>query len=242
MLHGAKVHGKFALFATRGRDWMIHRMDAPEDADRIAVPVDLLPMRPTRVGPDDLDERLGAEEWVVELLWRGERALVVCEPGDVRVFAADGREITAALPDVRRMGRATGSLETVLDGVLAEVDSEGRPTGARDGLDARLVDASASTWRRLAQKHPVAFLAFDLLWLEGHPVTQLSWTDRRELLDEIALQGPAWQTPAVHRGEVQAVVDAAVANALPGVVLKRPDAIYSPGELSADWLACDLSR
>src|SRR4029077_20025495 len=49
VLHGAKVHGKFALFATRGRDWMIHRMDAPEDDDRIAVPVDLLPMRPTRV-------------------------------------------------------------------------------------------------------------------------------------------------------------------------------------------------
>ena len=107
-----------------------------------------------------------------------ESVLVVCEPGDVRVFADDGRETTAAWPDVRRMGRATGSLETVLDGVIAEVDGDGRPTGRVDGIAERLVEGSANRWRRLAQKHPVAFLAFDLLWLEGHPVTDLAWSAR----------------------------------------------------------------
>ena len=118
--------------------------------------------------------------------------------------------------------------------------TDGRPA-RRDGLDARLVDGErehvasprAEASRGLPGLRPVVARG-----PPGDP--DLPWTERRELLDEIALQGPAWQTPAVHRGEAQAVVDAAVANALPGVVLKRPDAIYSPGELSADWLACDL--
>ena len=41
VLHGAKVEGKHALFATRGRDWMIHRMDPPADPSRTPVPDDL---------------------------------------------------------------------------------------------------------------------------------------------------------------------------------------------------------
>jgi bifunctional non-homologous end joining protein LigD len=178
------------------------------------------------------DER----EWVTELHWRGQRVLVTCQPGDVRVHADDGREIGRALPDVRRLGRATGSLEAVFDGVLAEVDPEGRATGATTGLERRLVEASDSTYRRLATRHPIAFLAFDLLWLEGHPVTDLPWSDRRALLDDIALVGPAWQTPAVHRGEAAAIVDAARDDGLAGVVFKDADSAYEPGEASGSWV------
>ena len=29
--HGERVRGRYALFATRGKDWMIHRMDSPEE-------------------------------------------------------------------------------------------------------------------------------------------------------------------------------------------------------------------
>jgi bifunctional non-homologous end joining protein LigD len=236
VLHGAKVDGKFALFATRGRDWMIHRMDPPEDVTREPVPDDLRPMRST-ASPHGATAAFDEDvEWVVELLWRGERALVTTEPGDVRVHAADGREITAALPDVRRLGRATGSLEAVLDGVLAEVDPDGRPTGAQAGLAERLVEASPSTWRRLAQKHPVAFLAFDLLWLEGHAVTELPWSERRALLEEIDLSGPAWQTPAVHHGDPAPIIGAASGNGLPGVVLKNVQSTYQPGAVTDQWL------
>jgi bifunctional non-homologous end joining protein LigD len=232
-LRGAKVDGKFALFATKGRDWMIHRMDPPVDPSRRSAPEDLRPMRAASGPAASADE---TREWAVELLWRGERAVVTCEPGDVRVQAADGREISAALPDVRRLGRATGSLEVVLDGVLAEVDGEGQVTGSADALARRLRPASASTWRRLARQHPLAFLAFDILWLEGHPVTDLPWAERRSLLEAIDLSGPAWQTPTVHRGDPVPLVEAASANGLPGVVLKATDGIYVPGTMSSDWI------
>ena len=140
------------------------------------------------------------------------------------------------------MGRATGSLETVLDGVIAEVDGDGRPTGRVDGIAERLVEGSANRWRRLAQKHPVAFLAFDLLWLEGHPVTDLAWSADVSCSMRSACTGPPGKHPRSIGATRDAVIDAAESNGLPGVVLKRPNAMYSPGVVSAEWLACDLGR
>ena len=32
--HGERVRGRYVLFRTGGKNWMIHRMDPPQDADR----------------------------------------------------------------------------------------------------------------------------------------------------------------------------------------------------------------
>ena len=36
--HGERLHGRYVLFRTRGDDWMIHRMDPPEDPEREPMP------------------------------------------------------------------------------------------------------------------------------------------------------------------------------------------------------------
>src|SRR5215210_2482236 len=53
--HGERVRGRYVLFRTRGDDWMIHRMDPPEDARREPMPDELAPMLATSGGlpPDD---------------------------------------------------------------------------------------------------------------------------------------------------------------------------------------------
>ena len=37
-LHGKRARGRYVLFQTKGDDWMIHRMDPPEDAGRELPP------------------------------------------------------------------------------------------------------------------------------------------------------------------------------------------------------------
>src|SRR6478672_6968513 len=53
--HGERLHGRYVLFRTRGDDWMIHRMDPPQDPDRVAMPETLAPMLATsgRLPADD---------------------------------------------------------------------------------------------------------------------------------------------------------------------------------------------
>ena len=42
--HGERVRGRYVLFHTRGNDWMIHRMDPPEDPDFEPLPESMAPM------------------------------------------------------------------------------------------------------------------------------------------------------------------------------------------------------
>src|SRR3954449_1366805 len=51
---GERVRGKYVLFRTGGKNWMIHRMDPPEDPDAEPMPEGILPMvaRTARLPPD----------------------------------------------------------------------------------------------------------------------------------------------------------------------------------------------
>src|ERR671939_2170165 len=42
--HGERVRGRYVLFRTDGDNWMIHRMDPPEDPDREPLPEHIAPM------------------------------------------------------------------------------------------------------------------------------------------------------------------------------------------------------
>jgi bifunctional non-homologous end joining protein LigD len=53
---------------------------------------------------------------------------------------------------------------------------------------------------------------------------------------ELKLDGPNWQTPRHHVGEGEALLQAARARGLEGVVAKRLDSTYRPGRRSDDWI------
>ncbi len=234
-LHGSRVEGTYALFPLgRERDWMIHRMDPPQDPTRRPLPADLRPMRPV---PGTLPEDPGA--WAFEIRWVGQRALVSNDAGRVTITGEDGRDLGPAFPELRRIGRALAAVETVLDAVVVGVDRGGRPQTDRSRVERRLAAESDSQARRLAEDRPVAAMIVDLLWLEGHATTGLTYDDRRRLLGELGLQGPAWQVPSRHVGEGAALLEVARAQGLPGLVAKRRASTYHPGEAVDDWRQVD---
>jgi bifunctional non-homologous end joining protein LigD len=65
---------------------------------------------------------------------------------------------------------------------------------------------------------------------------------RRQLLEELALSGTAWQTPAVHRGDGAALLAATAEQGLEGLVAKRLDAPYEPGRRSTAWVKVKNTR
>lgn len=103
VLHGKRASGRFVLFQTRGKNWMIHRMDGP-----IRDPFPPLePMLPTeRAKPPK-----NASAYAFEFAWGGRRLLVPIEGG--RTDAA--REH----PWLRGLAESFGSHTAVLDGELA---------------------------------------------------------------------------------------------------------------------------
>ena len=76
----------------------------------------------------------------------------------------------------------------------------------------------------------------DVLHLDGHPLIDLPYRERRQALEALGLAGPAWQTPAAHAGDGAALLEAARAQGLRGVVAKRLDSVYEPGTTSDAWV------
>ncbi|MDP8931221.1 MAG: ATP-dependent DNA ligase [Actinomycetota bacterium] len=229
-LHGERVDGTYALFPIDGRDWMVHRMDPPQDPERRPLPADLRPMLGL---PGDLPS--DGEAWAFEVLWPGARVLVTNDAGRVTISRADGSEVSECFPEVRRMGRSLAGVEAILDAVIVAVDASGQPLTDPSNVERRLAARDERKARRLAEERPAAAMFFDLLWLEGHATTGLTYADRRILLADLQLAGPAWQTPAHHRGEGDALLEVARARDLPGLVAKRLDSIYLPGQTMTAW-------
>jgi bifunctional non-homologous end joining protein LigD len=228
-LHGARVDGRYALFQTRGNQWMIHRMDPPADPTREQMPDDL---RPAHATPGPLPDE--ADAFGFEVRWSGVRALAFVEGGRIRLVDDGGTDVAGTFPEIRAMGRALGVTEVVLDGVLVATGPDGRPDAER--MARRLSVKSDSAVRRLVASVPVTYMVFDVLWLDGHPTMELGYEERRARLDDLGLSGPAWNVPAMHPGAGAALVEAARAQGLSGVVAKRLASAYPEGETSPDWI------
>ena len=227
--HGERARGRYVLFRTGGNNWMIHRMDPPDDPDREPMPERILPML-ARTGPLPADDA----KWAYEIKWDGVRGIAYVAGGRLRLQARSGRDITARYPELRELGRALAGREAVLDGEVVAFDADGRPSFQR--LQSRMHLASEHAVRRLAQSEPVHYIVFDLLWLDGHSLCALPYTERRERLLELGLHGPTWQTPASHVGDGAALLEASRRQGLEGIIAKRLDCPYTPGRRSPWWV------
>ncbi|HKG35142.1 MAG TPA: DNA polymerase ligase N-terminal domain-containing protein [Solirubrobacterales bacterium] len=227
---GERLQGRYVLFQTRGRNWMIHRMDPPLEPERQLIPEDLKPMLPVR---GDLPE--DGEEWGFEIAWGGLRTLLWCEPGHIRRSRSRGldAETVSRFPELRRIARQLGSTEAVLDGEIV-VMREGRPSA--EALRKRKEAGSENTARTLSKRQPATLMLYDLLFHDGHLTTALRYERRRELLEDLELEGDAWQTPSWHRGDGRSLLEAARANGLAGLIAKRLESPYRPGRRSEDWV------
>ena len=223
VLHGQRVSGGYVLFATGGKNWMIHR-------ERLPLPATLTPML---AAPGE-QPRHHREEWAVEMKWDGVRALAFIENGRLRLISRTGKDITATYPEIAGLGHAIGHKQALLDGeIVAFID--GRPDF--EALQPRMHVSSPTQAARLAQLTPVTYLAFDVLQLDGRPLTALPYTDRRDILTPLVPNGGWWLCPPSFPGEdLDAVLAAAAANGLEGIVAKRLDSRYEPGARSGDWV------
>jgi bifunctional non-homologous end joining protein LigD len=196
---------------------------------RDPLPRDLVPMLTTL-----RKEPPGDEGWAFEMKWDGVRAVVTIDRGRVRITSRNRLDITVSYPELHGMAEGLAVKQAVLDGEIVRFDARGRPDfGA---LQKRMHVSSASAARQLASSDPVAYLAFDLVYLDGRSLMSQPYTQRREALDGIGLDGPAWQVPPVFEGAGDAAFAASRSRGLEGVVAKRLRSTYQPGKRTGDWI------
>ena len=173
--------------------------------------------------------------WAYEVKWDGVRALVAVESGRVRLTSRAGNDVSGGYPELAAVQTAEPVL---LDGELVAFDAAGRPDFGL--LQSRMHVRGPS--RELQRSTPVTLLVFDVLHAADRLLLDLSYDQRRAVLDDLGLAGPAWQVPPAFLADGAAVVEATREQGMEGVVAKRRDSRYLPGRRSDCWRKVKHSR
>jgi len=173
----------------------------------------------------------------VEPKFDGFRALVSLNDSTelpLRVRSRSGRLLTGSVPELAPLATAVGC-DAVLDGELIVTDDAGRPDFY--ALSRRMLAATTPPLAHLRRRRAmVTFVVFDLLWLDGRPLVDRSYAERRDHLEALQLVGPSWLTTPSYRGTgTEEVLAACTSLGLEGVVVKAASSVYE-GRRSRWWV------
>ncbi|MCU1675835.1 MAG: polymerase LigD, ligase domain protein [Frankiales bacterium] len=230
-VHGRRVDGRYTLFRTKGKHWMIRRKD--EVAGYTPMPELVRPMLASAGALPAKDDG-----WAFEMKWDGVRAVVYVDGGRARVLTRNDREVVATYPELRAMAESLGGTRVILDGEIVAFDELGRPNFG--SLQARMHVARPTP--TLLRDVPVTYLAFDVLYLDGELLTGEPYSRRREILESLGLHGPHWLVPPSFPGPGADVFAASKAQGLEGLLIKRLDSLYHAGKRSDSWLKVKHQR
>lgn len=192
----------------------------------LPVPLDLAPMEAKLV--DEVPRDAG---WRFEPKWDGFRCLAYRNGDEILLKAKSGKPLNRFFPDVVAALLALPVERFVLDGELTiAVDGQ----LSFEALQMRLHPAESRV-RKLAAEQPATFVLFDCLMdAKGVSLVEAPLAQRRKALDALLKRFGKAQAVQLSPGTIDR--DAACAwlaelsSALDGVVAKRLDGPYVPGE------------
>ena len=171
----------------------------------------------------------GGEGWQFEPKWDGFRAIVRRAGSAVEIFSRSGKPLGRYFPEMVAMLERLAPKRFLLDGELI------LPVGgilSFDALQARLHPAP-SRIARLARETPAQLMLFDLLGLERKDYLPRPLAERRPALERFHRDqgGPALLLSpcTLDRKEALGWLERS-GGALDGVIAKRRDEPYRPGE------------
>ncbi|MGO8154399.1 non-homologous end-joining DNA ligase [Rhizobium leguminosarum] len=187
--------------------------------DRIEPCLALLKARPPK-----------GDDWVYEIKWDGYRLAVHIEPTGIRILTRGGHDWTHRFPAIKQGALWLPVGSAILDGEAVVLDGQGRS-------DFGLLQQSLGGRGGKKKSSDAIFMAFDLLYFDGHDLRNSELDMRRHLLEDLV---PAGEQGDIRLSEqIEADGDQLLASAcehgLEGIIAKRRDAPYSSGRLG-DWV------
>ena len=195
-LEGGRHRGEWHLFRTgeqrpdhSGEQWLVVRVGEPEALP--PPPPTVAPMLATSVAaPFDDDD------FVFEVKWDGVRAVATLRrpdgaddgdrDGSTRLVSRAGNDVTGGYPELAGLWERLLARNAVVDGEIVALHTDGRPSFE---LLQQRMHVRGEQAARAARSHPVTYVAFDLLALDGAPLVDLPLRDRLTTLEQVLVAG-----------------------------------------------------
>jgi bifunctional non-homologous end joining protein LigD len=194
--------------------------------------------------PIEVNAEVLSVEWLFEPLWPGVRMLARASGGQVRLTDEFGEPIFDEGETADATETLTGAIladEALVDGVWTAQPfvGDGSParawaeTLAAEGLAEDIPDPLETERRR-------AFVAVDLVELEGTPLHDVPFQERRRLLESVIDEGIRVRLSQVVKQPLAGWLVGWRANGFTHYVAKHMNSRYRPGERTEDWLKLSL--
>jgi DNA ligase D-like protein (predicted ligase) len=167
-------------------------------------------------------------EWLYELKLDGYRALLLKDRDSIRIISRKENDLTRSYPSIVAAANKLAAKCVMLDGEVVAIDATGRPS-------------FQALQHQKSQRSNILYYAFDVLHLEGRDLTALQLQERRAKLPEIVDQSGILISQVL-KGSAAQVIEAVRSMQLEGVIAKRRDSVYEPGERSGAWVKLKLDR
>ncbi|WP_413317885.1 ATP-dependent DNA ligase [Agrococcus sp. 1P02AA] len=191
---------------------------------------DLRPMLATQGTASDIDDE---REWSFEVKWDGWRAIVQRDDDTVRLVSRNGRDLSAAFPElVEALPAAVGPTDAVLDGEIVMLQ---RGVASFEALQDRAGQTGRAA-ARAAKQAPATIMLFDALEVDGERLTGARLDERQSRLDELVHESPRVKVSKPLRGSLARILEVTAERGLEGLIAKRHDGTYRPGVRTRDWL------
>jgi bifunctional non-homologous end joining protein LigD len=181
-----------------------------------------------------VDHPFSRDGWFFELKYDGIRAMVSVADDLVRITGRRGGDETVHYPEAQAIRAGIRARQAIVDGELVVLDADGRPSFER--MQQRINVTRETDVRRVAAEHPVTFIAFDLLELEGRDLLSTELRIRKKTLRETIVDSPHILFAAHVERDGTSLFEVARGSGIEGIVGKRADSLYRPGIRSPDWV------
>ncbi|NJJ41914.1 RNA ligase family protein [Paenibacillus apii] len=176
------------------------------------------------------------EQWIAQIKWDGVRVLSYYDGCSTELINRRQNYRTKQYPEIAAAESYCKAGSAILDGEVIAL-SEGKPSFhevmRRDSL--RKESAIASTVRQI----PILYMVFDILYCNGVWTLDRPFLERRSLLEEMLRPHPHVQAVPSYN-DPAALLAAARAQGLEGIVCKDVNSVYSPGGKDKRWLKCKI--
>jgi bifunctional non-homologous end joining protein LigD len=178
-----------------------------------------------------VDEPFDDRDYLFEPWWPGVRAIVFVERGTLRLQVDGLADAVAAFPEMTELPEQLAEDGVVLDGTLLVLDDDGRPDSAllRQRLDGGGLPGRA------------AYVASDLLWAGGEPVTRRSFRVRRRWLEAVLAPGDRATVGRGYEADGTLVAEALASLGIEGLSGRHLEARYRSGPAGGAWLRAPIT-
>lgn len=175
-----------------------------------------------------------------EVKWDGYRALARIDATSFLLCSRNGNDLSERFPEVAGL-RSRLKRRILLDGELVAMDRQGHPNFS--ALQTRMPRGGGVRATRAwdPARFTLQYMVFDILHLDGFSTRGLPYTERRAILEGLALSGSGWQVPPRHP-DGPALLEVMRQAGQEGIIAKRLTSIYRPGLRSPDWLKVKLNQ